>query len=575
MSDSDEDLFGWTGQVNPREVEMHKRGKICSVAEESRAPHTADLPDFLQKMLHEEKRRKKAEERVAKAHADIEHTDILAMEICASTRQAVAELNQNYHDRQVKSLDDRPFFLYCPPCQPVESYAKDFTMGVACPVDLCDTIRDLRGGRRRALVPLPTSTWTALAALAIFHSDSVIRTESRETLCTHLKTEKHACVCVQSALLCALCDIGFPEEQLGDLRSHLPDIPYSLVRYTVGARVKEREDASQPWRAGYLVGPVLPQVAGRGARFKLQLDSNGDIIEVVLPSEHVRDIVDDVEESEDEIDSDDEREITPLSPAAASHLYPLLLLLQPILKCGVANDTQTTKAWFSVLVRVLLHTSNVRRTTSSLLTSHIIADLVDASSSNTTEFCATAGSLEAAAAACIEALLATVPLDTWPLLPSQLSSITCSYVSSQVGAKRWQAEDLLISCLRRRWPVTQRAAEVHREIVDKQLRTLLCPTTRSATVDGMDLGVQAGSQGSQGGGGGSGEEVGQGAVRRGAEELLKLLSGISFMMPDNFEWTAIEKSRHAVFVNGERDLSGRLHVGNACVFLSSFHFACF
>ena len=64
ISDSDEDLLGSTGQGNAREEELHKSGQMCNSAVETQkqaAVATADVPDFLQKMLKEEKRRKQAE----------------------------------------------------------------------------------------------------------------------------------------------------------------------------------------------------------------------------------------------------------------------------------------------------------------------------------------------------------------------------------------------------------------------------------------------------------------------------------------------------------------------------------
>jgi hypothetical protein len=62
ISDSDEDLLGSTGQGNSREEELHKRGQMCNGAVETqKQAAVADVPDFLQKMLNEEKRRKQAE----------------------------------------------------------------------------------------------------------------------------------------------------------------------------------------------------------------------------------------------------------------------------------------------------------------------------------------------------------------------------------------------------------------------------------------------------------------------------------------------------------------------------------
>jgi hypothetical protein len=69
-----------------------------------------------------------------------------------------------------------------------------------------------------------------------------------ETLIANLKSDAGAWASLQSTLVCALCDLGFPAEELDDLRSHL-QTPVSFVRYKADARVMLSVDERQTWCA--------------------------------------------------------------------------------------------------------------------------------------------------------------------------------------------------------------------------------------------------------------------------------------------------------------------------------------
>jgi hypothetical protein len=104
----------------------------------------------------------------------------------------------------------------------------------------------------------------------------------------------------------------------------------------------------------------------------------GDLIELELPSRRLRpaESVEDGEasDSEDESDGDGEVQSATLPPAVVLHLYPLLRLLHPMLQSGVARDAAATRAWFRVLLRLLLHTSNHRHPPK--LSAALVGDLV-------------------------------------------------------------------------------------------------------------------------------------------------------------------------------------------------------
>jgi hypothetical protein len=206
-----------------------------------------------------------------------------------------------------------------------------------------------------------------------------------------------------------------------------------------------------------------------------------ETFEVILPciDLHAED-ADSSEDSDGDSDSDCERESAPLSPAAVRHLCPLLLLLRPFLQSGAVRELEAIKAWFAVLFRVLLHTGNSRHSGKKFM-----ANFLEAGSS-----AGTAGSSPAeAVAACIEALMACVPHDAWPSVCKELCDQVISYVPSQEEKRALQEEDLVLCALRRRWPVSPRAAELHRQIVEAKLLELLPPgkTSDDAPSDGAGL----------------------------------------------------------------------------------------
>ena len=484
--ESDDDVFG--GLAKPRQSDRaHSAAATAHTSGASAASAASakvELPDFLRTMIRADQQRRHTEKSIA-AKLQREGPKFSDLE---DTRGFINNFAvEEGHD----AADSLPFFLFCPPCQPAAGelqlrQAADIAPAGA-PEDMRDVVRALGVlGQGRVAAPLAPHMRSHLVCLSVFHADPVVRTECCDTLCAHLKTDADAWTRLQAPLLCGLCDLGYPEEELGSPLRELmqaPDTPRSFVNYQGGdVRVQVRFD--QRWCKGRLVRPAVAGETGRGAHFVVQLDRPrsaedcDQTIQVVLPSsELLAESIDD--DSDDDSDSEGDRQAAPLSPAADVHLYPLLQLLRPMLASGVGREVLAGKAWFGVLLRVLIFTSNACRPVNRTAP---VGALVDAASSS----CATVGSVSQAASACIEALLASFPGNVWLEVRSQLACCADDFLNPADDSLR---EDLLLSPLRRCWPVSPRAAELHRDIVQRRLRALLCAADlhNGMQVDGTDV----------------------------------------------------------------------------------------
>ena len=94
------------------------------------------------------------------------------------------------------------------------------------------------------------------------------------------------------------------------------------------------------------------------------------------------------------------------------------------------------------------------------------------------------GSAAAAAAACMEALFAAVPTHSWQQLCAALCTLTCKRAADD-GEK-----ELLVGCVKLRWPLSARSAELYHGIVAAQVRESLRGSTEVLPVPdasgGMD-----------------------------------------------------------------------------------------
>jgi hypothetical protein len=153
-----------------------------------------------------------------------------------------------------------------------------------------------------------------------------------------------------------------------------------------------------------------------------------------------------------------------------------------------------------------------------------------------------AGSLADAAAECIEALLASIPNERWPLLRKHLSGLACSLNCSPERAQREHVETLLLSALRRRWPITPRAGELRLEIVETKLRALLAHDGRpcdAAMSDEMQIEVEQQQH----------PEVEH--ARMTVHELRELVSRMSFVAPATGEGVGVDRRKLSVRVDGK------------------------
>jgi len=228
MSDSDDDLFAPVKR--PSDVARRETG-----------------PEFLRMMMHEERLKSQAEER---ARNDFGSGGREGGGDIATIGESKAEESDSL-DADDEVQECPPFFLHCPPCQPAVKM-QDLGAGIVSEQDLRSVIRDLH----LQGLPFTAAARTALATLAVFHGDGGIRGESRQMLCADLKTDRQAWAMLQSVLLCALCDVGFPEDQLGEplaICLNESGAPRTLVCFhswgdtRQGPRVNVRTDTSQIW----------------------------------------------------------------------------------------------------------------------------------------------------------------------------------------------------------------------------------------------------------------------------------------------------------------------------------------
>mmetsp|Transcript_28548 Transcript_28548/g.45875 ORF Transcript_28548/g.45875 Transcript_28548/m.45875 type:complete len:256 (+) Transcript_28548:338-1105(+) len=251
-------------------------------------------------------------------------------------------------------------------------------------------------------------------------------------------------VAVRAALRALRCG----EDQLGEplaICLNESGAPRTLVCFhpwgdtRQGPRVNVRTDTSQIWSKGRLVRPFLPESTGRGALFWVQLDRapasavEADMLQVLVPSCFVE-VVETFEHldkgqesnSADGSGSDCEVEVAALCPTTTAHLHPLLLLLQLFFQSGAHEPTATS--WFMVLLRVIIFIGTQDRAKTRCAV--VVHSLVDASFSSV----ATAGSTSEAAAACMEALIESIPADKWPQLRAQLCAIVCTCIAEDTGS---------------------------------------------------------------------------------------------------------------------------------------------
>jgi len=407
MSDSEEDDFltapaAARGQGAGGDVDMDGgpsgRDSRRRAPPAKKAPTEPALPDFLREMINDEERKKAAENKVKLQARKEDENDAQVHDLLQRSKALTA-------DCACEEVEREPFFHYCPRCEPVAHLSHDDADApVATPLELRNLIHDLGvGAGRRVSAPLSGQTRTALAALAVFHNDGGVRAECRETLNAHLRSDGEAWSALQGVLLRALCDLGYPDERLPPrMRATLqaPSTPRTLVWYKTGERVRLRDTGDSDGRhSSWVQGRIL--CAKDMGKFEVELE-DGTHKTIVLPSAHVQKLpeVSATEWSDEDEGSDNEDyEPAPVPSTTALHLPPFLLLLLPFLQSGAAQEEAS--GWYRVLLDVLVHASSSVADVSRDPV-HAMQHLVGAG--------ATSGLATGAAAACIEALFAAVPV---------------------------------------------------------------------------------------------------------------------------------------------------------------------